>query len=310
MDVIVPRIPGERAIDAPEKDIVERLQQLRPYIRQSGDGWREPWLLKNRKLLDYLLVVIPDGNGRFTIKGKTYKVKNGDVFWIPPNTDHEMQGTERPMRCLYIHFDLLYDPKRSHWDACIPGGSIDLSPWHHIMHPPIHDPIIKNWCGKLPIVNTIQIVSLMETICLEHRRSPGKTSLKTSGLVLQLLHELLQGYAGIATPDFYMNKSIYSAATILRERTNCHNPIPDCAKELRMSTSHFRRCFREIFGSSPRAVHQQARMQKACALLVYTHLNISEISLQLGFSTVHNFSRAFHKAMGLSPTQYRQGRIE
>ena len=46
----------------------------------------------------------------------------------------------------------------------------------------------------------------------------------------------------------------------------------------------------------------------ACDDLIYSDCSITEIADRLGFTNVHNFSRAFRKAIGQPPTAYRAGR--
>ncbi len=53
-------------------------------------------------------------------------------------------------------------------------------------------------------------------------------------------------------------------------------------------------------------MHRRARIRRACELLAYSNLNVSEIAQQLGFSTVHNLSRAFRALNGVPPTTYRK----
>ena len=46
-------------------------------------------------------------------------------------------------------------------------------------------------------------------------------------------------------------------------------------------------------------------METASFYLTDSDASISEIAEKLGFSDVHNFSRAFKSAIGLSPSTYR-----
>jgi AraC-like DNA-binding protein len=73
-----------------------------------------------------------------------------------------------------------------------------------------------------------------------------------------------------------------------------------------LSVSHFRKLFRETHGESPRDMQNRALMQKACELVLHSSWSITEIAYQLGFSTVHNFSRAFRREIGVSPQGYRR----
>ena len=111
------KIPGEFEAVPPDEATSRRMTALRPYIRQCGDDWRCPWIIKERKLLDYLLVYVPEGQGVFSIEDISFEISGKTLFWVPPDTLKEMRGTSARMRCLYINFDLEYDPARSHWDA-------------------------------------------------------------------------------------------------------------------------------------------------------------------------------------------------
>jgi len=306
-DQYAAKIPGYRPLEAPGGPDAKRLQCLRPFVRQTGNEKRLPWFIDERKLLDYLVVFVASGTGRFKVAGKSFDVGPGDLVWVPPDTLHAMQGYPPTMHCLYAHFDLLYDPRRSHWDACIPGGTRDLRTCRPRLHPPVRDPLIAAWCGKLLVANPMAIEKLLGDICLEHRRSPSGATVILSGLLLQLLAEIIRGTApsGAMHPA-HMN-DLRKTEALIQERADRNLNVAELAGQARLSTSHFRRLFQEVYGESPRHMHRRARMRRAAELLVYSNLNISEIAGRLGFSTVHNLSRAFRDMTGISPTRYRQG---
>lgn len=51
------------------------------------------------------------------------------------------------------------------------------------------------------------------------------------------------------------------------------------------------------------------RLNRACELLCFTALPITEIAESLGFRSIHYFSRFFKKREGISPSQYRSQSI-
>ena len=300
-------IPNERKVDPPLNELANLGFKLRPYVRQTGCGWRSPWLLKDRKILDYLLVFIPQGKGIFKIGDQEFHVESGDLIWIPPDTIHRMQGTSERMNCIYIHFDLSYDPNRSHWDAFIPDGTIDLSKCASAIHPKIKEPIINCLTGKVPIQNKAKLSELMMDICHEHSKYGNRAFLKLSGLMILLLDLIIHDY-WLHSKNKKNNNSlnkIKAAALFIQERVREDLNIALLAKRFGISESHFRKLFRETYGESSRTFHRKARMNKACELLVYTNMNISEIADFLGFSSIYNFSRAFKNIIGSSPSSYR-----
>jgi AraC-like DNA-binding protein len=63
--------------------------------------------------------------------------------------------------------------------------------------------------------------------------------------------------------------------------------------------------FRKHFGMSPRAMLLNSRMSLARHLLLETGLSVKEIASQLGYQRQHEFWRAFRKATGVSPSDWR-----
>jgi AraC-like DNA-binding protein/mannose-6-phosphate isomerase-like protein (cupin superfamily) len=302
-----PKIPGERETESPDICTALRMMELRPFVRQSGDEWRNPWHIKERTLLDYLIVLIEKGAGCFKVGGNEFTVGQGDMVWIPPATPHDMEGYPPVMHCLFIHFDLIYNPERSHWDACIPGGVLDMSPWSEIMHPPINDPVIGKWKGKLPFQASPRINSLFKSICIEHRHSAAKSAMLTSAMMTELLHELiLLCIPAGECPPLHFNE-VQETALHIERNPGEKLDIAGLSARLRMSQSHFRMLFKKVTGTSPRTLHRKACIRRSCELLSYSRLTVSEIAYRLGFSTVHHFSRAFHDVMGLWPRDYRKG---
>ncbi len=296
------QIPGELTVIPPGAAESDRLRQLNPYVRQSGDEWRHEWRLPARKTFDYLLVYFPEGSGRATVGSEHFDINAGDLIWIPPNTYHEMEGD---VYCQYFHCDLIYDPERSHWDAFVPEGLIDLSPWKARIHPPLDDDEINRWQGRL-LCNTPPLISeLFGTICREHLRYRNEVMLETSALVELLIHRILSEKDVHRSERSYHARRMQQAARMIRTSTTTTLNIAELAKSIGFSASHFRKLFREHYGFGPRHMHQQVRCEKACERLLYSSLNISEIAEELGFNSIHNFSRTFRKWMNLSPSEYR-----
>ncbi len=301
------RIPGEIEVARPRDVETRRLSALRPYVRQAGNSWREPWLLKERKLLDYLLVYVPAGRGVFSIDGVSSEVSDGTLYWVPPDTLAEMRGTSRQMHCMYLHFDLLYDPERSHWDASIPGGVRDLSDFKTLMHPPINDPDISSWRGSIEVSNHVAIQDLIEEICIVHKRARDSSMLKLSGLMTELVDAILHGEREMGFAGARANKVMREAAAYIYEHVSENLDVGKLAGKFNLSAPHFRKLFRETHRISPSVMHRRSRIRKACEVLAFGSHNVSETAEMLGFSCIHSFSRAFKDVTGVSPVSYRNG---
>jgi AraC-like DNA-binding protein len=82
--------------------------------------------------------------------------------------------------------------------------------------------------------------------------------------------------------------------------------IPALARIAYVSEAHFIRTFRATFGETPHRYLQRRRVERAMFLLRETDLSVSEICLDVGFTSLGTFSRTFRDIVGESPTAYRR----
>lgn len=301
------KLPGQTMVRFPCADEMVRLEQFSPFIRQAGDRVRKPWVIEGRKLFDYLLVYTGSGKGYVTVGSRSFDVGKGDFTWVPPDTYVRMEGRGSDMRVVYIHFDLMFDPQRSRWDAIIPGGTTDLTPWSDMIHPEVDDQEIRGLAGRIHEGSGRKASDLLIQICFEYNRTAEPDHLLLSGLTLQLVSELLNLKSKTSTSRPKHWETLSQAETAIHSSLDRNLNTGRLAARFRLSASHFRKVFRERFGKSPCRMHRELRIKKGCELLVYSDLNVSETAYSLGFSTVHSFSKAFRDITGISPSEYKQG---
>jgi transcriptional regulator GlxA family with amidase domain len=83
--------------------------------------------------------------------------------------------------------------------------------------------------------------------------------------------------------------------------------ISSLAKIAFVSEAHFIRTFRATFGETPHRYLQRRRVERAMFLLRETERSVSEICLDVGFTSLGTFGRTFSEIVGESPTAYRRG---
>jgi AraC-like DNA-binding protein len=292
---------------------IEILPYLRPYVRHCGAEPRGPWRIGSRRLLDYLLVYIAEGRGQFEIAGVSYEAEVNDLFWIPPDTPHAMEGYPPRMVCPYAHFDLAYRPEVSHWDFSIPAGMLDLSDLHPLLHPRPPHAALANLCGRIRSFTNRRVGELVREVCAEAYRAQPFAFLRMSGLMTMALAEILRCQAGLAGEYGRHAPALEKAALLLRDRCARDVTVEEAAEAADLSDSYFRSLFTAYFGCSPREYLRRARIDRAKRLMTGSPpgrtagggLTMTEIARLCGFATVHSFSHAFKGVEGISPSQYR-----
>lgn len=71
------------------------------------------------------------------------------------------------------------------------------------------------------------------------------------------------------------------------------------------SPFHFHRLFSEAVGETPKRHLDRLRLERAAYLVAVTDQRFLEIALDLGFNSHETFTRAFRRAWGYSPREYR-----
>ena len=81
--------------------------------------------------------------------------------------------------------------------------------------------------------------------------------------------------------------------------------IPSLARIAVVSEAHFIRTFRDTFGETPHRYLQRRRVERSMFLLRETDRSVTDICLDVGFTSLGTFSRTFRDIVGQSPTEYR-----
>ena len=82
--------------------------------------------------------------------------------------------------------------------------------------------------------------------------------------------------------------------------------IEEMAEAVSMSRTTFYEKLKSLVGTSPSEFLRQLRMQRAQDLIVRSTMNVSQVAYAVGFTDPKYFTRCFRKAVGMSPTEYRE----
>ncbi len=92
----------------------------------------------------------------------------------------------------------------------------------------------------------------------------------------------------------------------MRARLSEDISLDELAAEARLSPFHFARMFKRSVGVPPRVYLTRLRVEKACELLGSTGLTVTEIALEVGYSSNQALARVFMRHKRMSPRDYRR----
>jgi AraC family transcriptional regulator len=84
--------------------------------------------------------------------------------------------------------------------------------------------------------------------------------------------------------------------------------LAELAQVAGLSTFHFARMFKLGVGVSPQRYVSQMRLEQAMAEIAAGRLSLAQIALNARFSSQASFTRAFSRATGVTPAEYRRCR--
>ncbi|MGE0868362.1 MAG: helix-turn-helix transcriptional regulator [Kofleriaceae bacterium] len=85
--------------------------------------------------------------------------------------------------------------------------------------------------------------------------------------------------------------------------------IAELAGQLGMSPARLIRVFSAVFGTTPHQLRTQARLDRARARLAQG-ANVTDVCMELGFSSLGSFSALFTRWTGMPPSHYRRTTVQ
>lgn len=173
--------------------------------------------------------------------------------------------------------DLLAFRKEGYWEKSVPmDGRIAVCLREMSRHPQAHGDIFLNAQAQLLLIYTL---------------------------------EALYGDEEAAVPacKFLANnldrEKIVKAREVLLEHIGEPITIRELSRKVAINECYLKKGFKVLYGSTIFDFYQGQRMEHARYLLHEKGLSVSEVSLQLGYSSISHFSTAFKKHTGLKPCE-------
>lgn len=230
----------------------------------------------------YVLIYCVDGSGWYVLKGQRYEVKRNQYFILPAGTPHEYGATEGERWTIYwVHF------RGEHASVYAEGAQKPQE--------------VKAAMNS----NISNRNNIFEEILSTLHFGDGIEDLRyASSLLHYYLASLryLRQYRSTVRYDGVVNAAIH----YMKENVERHLTLQDVLDYVGYSSTRFSALFKKKTGSSPLAYFNRLKIEYACQMLKTTDMHINQICYKVGIEDSLYFSRMFSKAMGMSPSEYRE----
>lgn len=144
----------------------------------------------------------------------------------------------------------------------------------------------------------------------QERQTLGIPELRKLRLRLQELEGKDPGlYTGIVRRNVDVDATaqrIHEAMTYIRENLGQDISRTEVADMVHLNEEYFSKMFHKYAGCTFKEYVMEERMQQAQRLLKHSRLSVSLIASKVGYDNFSYFSKAFKKATGLTPQEYRK----
>jgi AraC family transcriptional activator of mtrCDE len=273
-----------------------------PVLLLSGDRWRISDIKsENLHFHDCLEIgICHSDSGVMEIQGDSVPFKAGDVTCVPrflPHTTYSFQGTASLWSYIFFSPDELFKNLLRNADNSFERPMSATKIANYILsrekYPKVYN-LVTAIVDELKQQNPYYRESsqgLLLSLYIELLRIYSKNE----NLADQETERILEGTFLISPVLEYIYKNYMTPITISFLADLCH-----------LSTTHFRRIFHEIVGTSPIEFINSTRIDEACKLLKSTEDSILSISEHVGFHSISSFNRCFAKLIGMSPREWRK----
>ncbi|MBQ4574656.1 MAG: helix-turn-helix domain-containing protein [Clostridia bacterium] len=237
---------------------------------RNPPGWSRP--VHSIRHYD-ALVWFADGSNEYSFENKTIVASKGDMLLLPGNVPYSGIGLSDGM-CYYVVDFLCTKP-----DACTEIGA-------PILFTPHDSEYIDN---------------AFRSALSEWNRKRIEIELYMKAFVYSMLHT--------AYRDNSIQKNAMKTEDILKyienSIENCNLTVTSLCNRFFISESQIRRNILRATGLTPVEYIKDLRLNRAKTLLINTKRSVKDISASCGFTSPYYFSRCFHEAFGMSPSDYR-----
>ncbi|MCI5650411.1 MAG: helix-turn-helix transcriptional regulator [Fusicatenibacter sp.] len=263
----------------------------------------ENWKHDSLPLDEYELFVMTEGVLYLTYGNMNYTLREGETLLLPPlPKGQNIRKGQRKAYCSFywLHFVENTIPPSGYKAMSVPG--------------PIHGeypyPVPRNTLAipdQAKPLNADKLVVMMKQLqdSVRNHYDPVTLDYLTTSILCELHSQLYREYNARSSARPAVKQVYFDIIDYVKLNSTENLKVSDVANQFGYNEKYLSHLFSDIAGLSLKQFIMNVRMDTANYLLSDTNMSIAEIAKTLNFSDSHNFSKAFKKIAGMSPTEYR-----
>lgn len=158
------------------------------------------------------------------------------------------------------------------------------------------------------VASVLPMTDKIEHLLLLNSSKSCDYDVEASMVISELLHTMISKMLFSDTEKNRDNELVMEIKEFLEHKYKTNISLSDLSKKMYISPVHIIRVFKAKTGLTPYEYLLHYRIAKACELLEFTNLQISNISEEVGFKSASNFILHFKRIKGITPNSFRNRR--
>ena len=157
------------------------------------------------------------------------------------------------------------------------------------------------------LINLEKLIVMLKQLQDSVRNRYDKSTLDymTTAVLCELHSQLYREFHARSSARTATKQIYFDIIDYIRLNSTRNLKVSDVAEHFGYNQKYLSHLFSNISGLSLKQFIMNVRMDTANYMLSDTNASISQIAAALGFTDSHNFSKAYKKIAGMTPSEYR-----
>ena len=239
----------------------------------------------------YELYYILEGEREYFVEDTFFKIKKGDLIWVPANMLHRTDGKGATRILTFVKPEFL-------------NKYIQKDTYEHLIKE-------EPFAFHADAATDKRLNLLFSKLTAEYAKREKQPDQYNEMLIAGYLFELL--FLLYTEENFYVSENSEDTRTskiikYINENYAYISNMDEIADKFFISKYYLCRIFKESIGVSFVSYLNTVRIKAACELLRTEDIFLSDIAIRCGFNSTPYFCKVFKDEKGMSPSEYRNRR--